>query len=72
MSQKQTKSIYAVRTENFNDTLFYKTKKEATDFVGDQRNMDFATSMEKRRVSKAEFDRLMASMELPDGQGVRD
>lgn len=64
------KSIYAVRTENLNDTLFYKTKKDATDFVGDQKRMGFATTMEKRRVSKEEHARLMATMELPDGNAV--
>lgn len=60
-------NIYVVRTTNFNDTLFYKTKKDATDFVGDQRRMGFETTMEKRQVTKKEKARLMATMELPDG-----
>lgn len=65
------KTIYAVRTRNFIDTLYYETLEDAQNFVDAQSELGIRSRIRKQQVSGEKYNRLMATMELPDGQGDR-
>ena len=60
------KTIYAIRTANFDDTLYFEERNEALGFIGDQLDMGFSSSIEELQVTEDKFDYLLKTMEVLD------
>lgn len=56
-------AIYVVSTSNIDGDLYYATRQDALDFVGDQIDMGFDCTIAKRETVEIEAQRLLATMD---------
>lgn len=63
LDESPAAEIYVVTTSNIGDDLYYATRQDALDFVGDQLDMGYDCTISKRDTVQCEVERLLATMD---------